>query len=181
MVKTQNLWYTIYVNNEEIIDELALESAAKHKFGVAIEINKIIARNFPVGASTYATLFLSKKNHLYCYIYGSARHKLGEISKICNRIGIKPEIYFPPNAQVDYFNRLALEKFNLVFPGFKHPTDNDLRYYRTLVPYSPALIKVGEIKNGVIYCADSDAKNGWRPFKRLSYSHIYTVENDKSN
>lgn len=166
--------YNSGMNNGDLFDDFALEKSAKELFGVSLEIDKVIARNLDVGQSARATLYLSKKKQLYCYIEGPARLLLSDVKKIASRIGIKPEIFFPPTGQPNYFDEIGREKFRDVFPGRKDIHESDLRFYRTLAPYCPALILVGEIKGGTIRCADSDARGGWRPAVRLAYRRIKT-------
>lgn len=85
--------YNSGMNNGDLFDDFALEKSAKELFGVSLEIDKVIARNLDVGQSARATLYLSKKKQLYCYIEGPARLLLSDVKKIASRIGIKPEIF----------------------------------------------------------------------------------------
>jgi len=158
----------------EIYDDVALERVIADKFGVHTEVESVIARRIPLGSAAHATLFLSNKKQLYCYIDGPARLVLGDINKLAARIGIKPELLFPPKGQAHYFDEIGLEKFKQVFPGRKDVSPRDLIFYRTLAPYCPALILVSEVKGGVIYCADSDAATGWRPAAKFAYRRIKT-------
>ncbi len=162
------------MNEGDLFDDFALEKEAKERFGVAIEIDKVIARNIPVGQSARATLFLSKKKQLYCYIDGPTRLLLSDIKKLCTRIGIKAEIYFPPKGRPNYFDEVGRDKFRDVFPGRKDIHDSDLVFYRTLAPYCPALIMVNEVRDGTIYQADSDAHGGWRSAVKFAYRRIKT-------
>lgn len=162
------------MNSGDLFDDFALEKAAKEKFGVTVEIDKVIARNLDAGNSTHATVFLTSKKQLYCYIEGPARLQLGDIRKLAARIGIKAEMYFPPRGRPNYFDEIGRDKFREVFPGRKDVSDSDIVYYRTLAPYNPALILVNEVKDGTIYRADHDASTGWRPAVKFTYRRIKT-------
>ena len=162
------------MNEGDLFDDFALEKEAKERFGVIVEVDKVIARNIPVGQSARATLFLSRKKQLYCYIDGPARLLLSDVKKLCVRIGIKAEIYFPPKGRPKYFDEVGREKFRDVFPGRKDIHDSDIVFYRTLAPYCPALVMVHEVRDGTIYCADSDAHGGWRPAVKFAYRRIKT-------
>ena len=162
------------MNNQELLDDLALEKAAKEQFGVVLDVDSVIVRHIDVGQSSYATLFLSSKKQLYCYIDGPSRLLLGDVKKIASRIGIKPEICFPPKGQPSYFDEIGRAKFREVFPARKEVHAEDLVFYRTLAPYSPALLLVKEVKDGVIYCADHDSHGGWRPVTKFTYRRIKT-------
>lgn len=158
----------------EIYDDVALELILAEKFGVHTEVDTVIARRISAGNSTYATVFLTKKKQLYCYIDGPARLVFGDIKKTVSRLGLRAEVYFPPKGRPNYFNEIGLDKFKTVFPGRKDVHEHDLEFYRTLAPYCPALVLVHEVKDGVIYCADSDAVGGWRPSVKFAYRRIKT-------
>jgi hypothetical protein len=160
--------------NDDIYDDLALERSAKQEFGVDIEIEKVIVRGISVGHSARATVLLSKKKQLYCYIYGHSKLVLNDVKKIAARMGIVVELYFPPKGRPTYFDDIGRERFSLVFPGRKEIHESDIVFYRTLAPYNPALLLVREIREGHIYQADSDARSGWRVATKFAYRRIKT-------
>jgi len=168
------LWYNLRMNHGDLFDDFALEKSAKDEFGVNLEVDKVIARNIDVGNSMHATLYLTKKKQFYCYIYGPARLAFGDIRKLATRIGLKIEVYFPPKNRPHYFDEIGLAKFREVFPGRHEVKTEDIVFYRTLAPYSPALLLVAEVRDGVIYRADSDASTGWRPAVKFAYRRIKT-------
>lgn len=160
--------------NDDIYDDLALEREAKERFGLAVEVSKVVLRNASVGSGAKATVYLTKKKQLVCYIHGPARLLLSDVKKIATRMGIRVEAYLPPKGQPTYFDDIGLAKFHEVFPGRNVLTDADLMFYRTLAPYSPALLLVSEVKDGHIYQADSDARSGWRIGAKFAYRRIKT-------
>lgn len=160
--------------NDEIYDDMALERAAKNRFGVDIEIGQVIVRAENVSRTTKATVFLTKKKQLMVYIQGDSRLLLSDMKKIVSRMGLKAELYFPPKGQPDYFDAVGREKFSQVFPGREHVSGDDILFYRTLAPYNPALVLVAEVKNGEIYKYDSDARGGWRVAAKFAYRRIKT-------
>ena len=162
------------MSSGDIFDDFALERIAKDQFGVTLEVDKVIARNLEVGHSAKATIYLSKKKQLYCYIEGPSRLLLSDVKKIASRVGVKPEMFFPPKGRPNYFDEIGREKFKAFFPGRKDVHDTDIVFYRTLAPYNPALIAVSEVKDGVLYQANSDSRSGWRPSKKFAYRRIKT-------
>ena len=162
------------MDNDNTVDELALERTAKNLFGVAVAVDKIIARRIACGQNAQATFFLSKKRQLYCHIEGPARLVLGDVRKMAARMGVRAEMYMPPKGRPNYFDEIAREKFLDVYPGRHDIQPSDLVFYRTLAPYHPALLLISEVKNGVIYCADHDAHGGWRPAAKFAYRRIRT-------
>ena len=162
------------MNTGDIYDDFALEQSCKEKFGVIFDIDKVIMRSAPVGKSARATVLLTKKKQLYCYIDGPTKLVLSDVMKIVGRIGIRAEMYLPPKGRPQYFDEIGREKFRAVFPGRKDVHDTDIVFYRTLAPYNPARIAVSEVKDGVLYQADSDSRSGWRPSKKFAYRRIKT-------
>lgn len=160
--------------NEQVYDDIALEKQVRALFGVSAEIESVIARHIPVSRTADATLFLTNKKQLYLYIDSQSKLLLSDIQKIVARVGVKAEIYFPPKGQPEYFDEIGTRKFREIFPGRSNITAEDIIFYRTLAPYSPALILVSEVKEGVIYQFDSDSTGGWRPHVKFAYRRIKT-------
>lgn len=160
--------------NDQIFDDVDLERQLKESFGINIEINSMIARRFPVGRNAEASLFLSDRKQLYLYVYGQTPLLLSDVKKLVSRAGLVAEGYLPPAGRPNYFDEVGEKKFNEVFPGRKAVGAEDLIFYKTLAPYSPALVLIREVKNGKVYQYDSDARDGWRPHVKFSYRRITT-------
>lgn len=160
--------------NEQVYDDIALEKQVRARFGVSAEIETVIARHIPVSRTADATLFLTKKKQLYLYVDSQSKLLLSDIQKIVARVGVKAELYFPPKGQPDYFDEIGIRKFREIFPGRSNINPQDIIFYRTLAPYTPALILVSEVKEGVIYQFDSDSTGGWRPHVKFAYRRIKT-------
>lgn len=160
--------------NSEIFDDIALEEMAKNDFGVTLDITKVFVRGVPAGRSVQASVVLTTKNKLYALVSGSAPLTLGDIRKIILRMGLKAEAYCSPKGQPHYFDDIAVEKFKSVYPGRHDITDIDLRFYRLMAPYNPALVSISEITGGHINQFDPEATTGWRPSVKASYKIIQT-------
>jgi hypothetical protein len=160
--------------NDQLYDDVALERQLKALFGVDSEIDSVIARRMPVGRSAEATLFLTSKKQLYLYVSGESRLLFADVKKIVARAGLIAERYLPPKNRPYYFEEIGTAKFQEVFPGRKVASPEDIAFYTTLAPYSPALILIKEVKNGIIYQYDSDASGQWRPSTKLQYRRIAT-------
>lgn len=173
MLKVVNRCIVIAMN-EQIYDDVALERQLKEQFGIAVEIDSMIARRFPVGRSAEASLFLTARKQLFLYVYGETPLLLSDVKKLVSRAGLIAEGYLPPAGRPNYFDEIGEKKFNEVFPGRKAVGAEDLIFYKTLAPYSPALVLIREVKNGTVYQYDSDAKNNWRPNTKFSYRRIST-------
>lgn len=159
---------------ESIYKEEILERALLKDFGVKLKVDQMIVHDLPLSRTSYAQLFMTPDKNLYCFIEARSNLNLGDVKKLAQKVGIVPDKFLPPNGRKEYFDEVALKKFKQVFPGRTHVNDLDLAYYRTLVPYHPALIQVKEILNGHIYQFDPDAINSWRVNKAFSYRRIKT-------
>ncbi len=160
--------------SDKMYDELALERSLQTSFGVDIDIMQPIVFRVPVSHTAQATLFLTTKKQLYLYVTGPSKLLLSDIKKIITRMGLKPELFIPPKGQPQYFEDIARAKFSEVFPGRKHVNDEDLVFYRTLVPYNPALVLISEVKDGHVYQFDSDSTTNWRIAAKFAYRRIKT-------
>jgi len=160
--------------NDAIYDDIALEELAKEHFGKQLDIKQVIARDIPTSHTTKASVFLTDKNQLYALITGRAPLTLGDIRKIIKRMGLVAEAYFPPKHDPQYFDKIAEAKFKETFPGRTVTNDQDLMFYRLLVPYNPALVLISEVSGGIIRQFDASDSTNWRPAAKLTYRRIKT-------
>lgn len=151
-----------------------LEAKIKDAFNFNVKIDAAIASSIPVSRTANATVFLTNKRLLFCYIDSLTSLNYGDIKKILARMNLKVEKFIAPYADVSYFDRAARKNFDKIFPGRKSVTSDDLRFYKTLVPYKPALVQISEIAGGVIRQYDSTAVGKWRPSVKFSYRRIQT-------
>ncbi|MBM3210017.1 hypothetical protein FJZ39_01580 [Candidatus Saccharibacteria bacterium] len=152
-----------------------LESLAdmlEQHFSETLEVQKIIANRIETSRTSEATVFLSKKKQLYVYISAQSSMVRSDVQKMIARMGLKADEYLPPKNQPDYFEQFGATKFRQVFPGRSSYTADDIRFYKTLAPYNPALVKISEVKTGEIYEWNSDASSGWRVATKFAYRRI---------
>jgi len=98
---------------------------------------------------------------------------LADVQKMILRMECEAETYFPPFGEKEYFERIGREKFKALFPGKPIIGEDDLRYYKGLAPYNPALVRLSKIK-GEIRAYDHHLKT-WRKVKDFHYSKIATI------
>jgi len=160
--------------NDQVYDDFALEKNIKAQFGVSAEIDSVIARRIPVSRTAEATLFLTTKKQLFLYVHSQSKLLLSDVQKIVSRVGLKAELYMPPKNRPNYFDENGVAKFREIFPGRTSISQQDIAFYRTLTPYSPALILISEVKTGAIYQYDSDSTGEWRMNTKFTYRRIKT-------
>lgn len=155
-------------------NEISLKRVLFDNFGIDIDISQFIVNRVPVSHTAEATLFLNSKKQLYVYISNPSKLILSDVKKMVSRMGLKAELYMPPKNRPQYFNEVAISKFREVFPGRKQVNDDDLIFYRTLVPYNPALVLISEVVGSEVYRFDSDSSSSWRVAARFTYRRIRT-------
>ena len=134
--------------NNDFFDDAAIEQIAKDRFGVSLEVSTVVARRIDCGQAASATFFLSAKKQLYCYIEGSSQLTLGDIRKMAVRMGVRPEIFFPPKGQPQYFEEIARDMFVKVYPGRRDISQDDLRLRKSKTAPFIALIMMQALAGG---------------------------------
>lgn len=159
--------------NEEIFGDLAIEQTAKERFGVSFDIAEAIVRGVQTGIASQGTIFKTTNGQVWLYIASQGALLLDDVQKIVSRMNVEAELYCPPHGETDYFARIGREKFKVMFPGKAIVSDEDLRYYKKLAPYNPALIRLNKIK-GEIRAYNPQSK-AWHKAKEYTYSKIKTL------
>ena len=155
-------------------NELAVEQLCRNVFGIDANIRHVILWRVPVSRTDVATVFLTSKKQLYVHIEAQSKLLLTDVKKIVSATGLVAENYVPPKGRPDYFDEVGRKKFSEVFPGRTNVSAQDITFYRTLAPYSPALIQISEVKTGVIRQYDADSSGSWRPAVKFAYRRIKT-------
>lgn len=161
--------------NAEIAADIAIEELVKAQFGLQIDIKQMVARDIPVSHTAVANVFLTSKHQLFALIQAKSVMTFGDVRKIARNMGLEVSSYLSPGHDETYFNKIARDKFRQVFPGRHDITEDELRYYRTLVPYNPALLKIEAITGGAIRQFDSHDSSEWRVAAKFAYKQITTL------
>lgn len=160
--------------NQQVYNDVALEAILADRFGMKASIKQMIVHEIDVSRTAIASVFMTDKKQLVAFIAGPSKLTLGDVQKIVTRMGLKAELYFPPKHRPDYFDEIGREHVRSTFPGRTNITPDDLRYYRTLAPYNPALVLIQEVREGQIYQYDTDTSGDWRPIAKFAYRRIKT-------
>jgi hypothetical protein len=157
--------------NDDLYSDIALEETMSQQFHKKMDITRMIVRNMQVGVNAYASLFRVKGGAVYVLLRSTYQQMtVADVKRIVREMGLETSEMLPPAAVEEYFVMHATRRFKEVYPGRRDVSDDDLRYYMTLVPYSPALLKVSKIK-GEIKEYDPQAR-AWHVIKQMSYNHI---------
>ncbi|MBC7746423.1 hypothetical protein H7Y40_00370 [Pedobacter sp.] len=161
-----------------IYDDTATEAMVKDRFGLSLDIKEVVVRSVPTSHTTQASVFVTKKNQVYALITGRAPMTLDDVRKIIRRMGMVADAYQAPKNEPNYFNRVAEDKFKAVFPGRRSTSESDLRFYRLLAPYNPALVRISEVSEGTIKQFDSTDSSSWRTAAKFAYRRINPKSKD---
>lgn len=153
--------------------DLAITETIREHFAKKFEITRMIVRDIQVTATAHATVFRIKGGSVYVLIRSGAEMTLGDVKKVLRNMGVEPADFVPPSSVDTYFEDKAMEKYKEVFPGKRILNGaEELRYYRTLIPYTPALVHVNRIR-GELREYEPQSRQ-WKLVKRLSYARIQT-------
>ena len=154
---------------DEPYDSTTLRRAIREAFGVALEIKEIVVRKLPTGYASEATVFLTTSG-LYVFVASQGNMLQADVRKMMRVMNVDVEAFIPPHGDAEYFKRIGTQKFKEIFPGKHIMSDDDIRYYQTLAPYNPALVKVERVK-GDIRGFHFESKS-WRKVREYTYSRI---------
>lgn len=156
--------------DDQIYDDTIIERNIATAFGLKLNISDVIARDVSTGYTSTATVFKTSPNNIFVFIRSQGTMLLADVQKMLRGMNIDAESFVAPHGDDDYFKRIGVQKFKDMFPGKHIMSDDDTRYYQTLAPYSPALIRVARIK-GDIRSFHFESKI-WRKVRDYSFSKI---------
>lgn len=157
--------------NEEVFGDIAIEKACKERFGATMDVAEVIVRGVSAGPASQTTIFKSANGQMWLLVASQSPLVLDDVQKIVNRMNLEADLYVPPHGEKDYFTRIGSEKFKAMFPGKPIQSEDDLRYYKKLAPYNPALVRLSKIK-GEIRAYEAKA---WHKIKDYNFSKIKTI------
>jgi hypothetical protein len=160
--------------NDEIYDDTIIERACESAFGLKLSIREVIARDISTGYTSTATVFKTSPTVLYIFIKSQSAQTLADVRAIVRNMNIDADKFIAPHGDAEYFKRIGVEKFKSLFPGKHIVSDDDTRYYQTLAPYNPALIRVAKVK-GTIRSFHYESKS-WRKARDYTFNKIPLVQ-----
>lgn len=153
-----------------VAKSIDLQQLCQANFGVDLTIERIVASDLSSGKDCTITVFETTSHDFYAYCDSTTPLTLRDVKRLMRRAGIKASLYMPPVDQPHYFTRFSVQAFNAAFPGRALHADDDLTFYESLAPYTPALVKVAEISGELReYRLDS---RQWQKVLDFSYKRI---------
>jgi hypothetical protein len=148
----------------------SLEGFCKDYFGVDLHVRKIIQSDLPAGEKLYTTVFMTDRNELYALCTDDDSLLLADIKLVIKSMGMEAEEFMPPNADANYFLRYGKKIFLAVFPDRKTVSMKDVKFYQTLAPYGPALIRISKIDKEIRQY--NKIRQNWQAVFEFSYLRL---------
>jgi len=156
--------------NDQIYNDTIIERTIETAFNLKLNISEVVVRDVPTGYTAAATVFKMSPNVVYVFIQSQSAMLLADVRTMLRNMNIDAEAYMPPHGDKEYFERIGTQKFKAMFPGKHIMSADDTRYYQTLAPYSPALVRVARVK-GDIRGFHIETKS-WRKVKDYAFNKI---------
>lgn len=149
-----------------------LEKEIQSNFECKVAVLEVVADSIAVSRSADLTIFLGSDDRIYAFVRAQSRLALSDVRKMLSTAGLIISEFIPPLGRPNYFHEVALDHYQQVFPGRRLVSERDLDFYKTLVPYSPALAVVKQVKDGKVKTFDADVKGNWRVYCKFYYNKI---------
>jgi hypothetical protein len=147
-----------------------IERICRDQFATDIVIKQAIISDLTVEETARMTVFETDRKELYALCQSTQPLTLASIRRIVRGMGAKAEVYIPPDRDQNHFIDYGRKVFASVFPGRKLNSNDDISYYISQCPYSPALIKIaridGEIREYIPIIEQ------WKKVLEYSYNRI---------
>ena len=121
----------------------------RDQFNVSLPIKEVLFDDIETGPESYCVLFRTQKNDVYALFYAKGAQTFADVKRHAKAMGLHIEGYFAPLGDRSYFTRLGFKAFQDAYPGRNSWTAQEAQYYKTLSPYSPALVRISRV-NGEI-------------------------------
>lgn len=145
-----------------------LEGICREFFKVNLCVTEIVFNDVSTGKYSRTTVFKDDREEVYALCLSDEPLVLADIRNIISSMGMKAQEYLPPDADYEYFSRNGRKIFESVFPDRKITNDQEITFYKTLAPYSPALVRISQIHPEVREY--NDIRNQWQNSMQLSYA-----------
>lgn len=155
---------------QEVTELIDLESTCRAHFGTTFHVKRIVAQSIPTGKTSSTTVFETKAHERYALCVSDVPLTLKDVQRIMRGMGIEAASFLPPAFDPNYFVNYARGAFLAAYPGRKLTANDDISYYQSLAPYTPALVKIAQVKDGLRQFVP--VVNQWHKAMDYSYSHI---------
>lgn len=132
-----------------VLKSAEIEKICWELFSVELKLKNILLNNAFTGNKSYTSVFQNDRNEIFALLTCEDVLSLADVKNIIKQMGMRPQFFLPPDGNENYFNIYAKKSFDMVFPGRKAATNQDLEFYQSFAPYSPALVRISKIDGGI--------------------------------
>lgn len=126
-----------------------IQHVCDEDFRLQLSVDEILFDNVTTEFNSYTTVFRTEDGSLYALCQSDDGMRLADVRRIIKSMNMISDRYYAPNGNVNYFDRLGMRVFKRAYPGRNSWTKDEAAYYRTLAPYSPALVKLAKVNTEV--------------------------------
>lgn len=126
-----------------------ITALCQSEFKTNLTIKNFLFEDVSITKGASATVFSTPDNQIYVLCTSEVPLRFRDIQRSIKSMGFFPSAYAAPYGDKNYFKREGYEIFRNSYPGRTKWTSNEESYYQTLVPYSPALVRVSGVGNQV--------------------------------
>lgn len=126
-----------------------LEAFSSRYFDASVKIHKVLFDDLSLSQSVTMSVFSTTDKSIYAAIESEDLLRLGDVERLVKEAGFKPTSYLPPLGHKSYFIQRAYNIFTTVYPSRTKWTPDQQAYYQLLVPYMPALVKLGGLTGSI--------------------------------
>ena len=145
-----------------------IEYVCNEDFRLQLHVSKVLFDNVTTEFNSYTTVFRTEDGSLYALCQGGDGMRLTDVRRIVKSMNMISDRYYAPYGSADYFDRLGMRVFKRAYPGRNSWTKDEAAYYRTLAPYSPALVKLAKV-NAEVHRYNPHAEK-WQKISELNTS-----------
>lgn len=142
-------------------------------FNVALPITAVLFDDINTADDALGILFQTSSSHLYALFISDGAQTLADVRKRAKAMGLTIDGYYYPKGDAHYFTRAGYKAFQAAYPGRREWSTQEARYFQTLAPYSPALLRVKAIDGEIRRFNKHDRK--WHPEYEFHYDNQQKV------
>lgn len=163
-----------WLSKKLLLKNTQIEKICREYFSIEIKIKQVLINNTNSSNGSFTSVFQDNHNDIYALCLCDKPLLLLDIKNIINKMSMKAEKYYPPNGDEGYFISFAKKLYESVFPNRKSSNNQEYMFYESYAPYSPALMRISQIK-GEIKHYDTSC-NQWKSLVDYNYYRVKVNE-----
>lgn len=142
-------------------DSIRLEETirlCRDAFHVNLPVSEVVFDDIETGPDAFCRLFRTTNGNLYALFTSAHDQTFRDVKQRAKHMGIRIKGYYFPYGDHDHFTNHGYHLFLQAYPGRRQWTLEEARYYRSLSPYQPALVRIEAVDNELRRYNEHDAQ-----------------------